>query len=87
MLAPGGYLLLGFQARDEPLHLGQVLGHEVSLDFQPRPPEPVTRLLGAAGFGIRARLLREPDEEGQFPERTPQAFLLARKPPAAPNVR
>jgi hypothetical protein len=25
-------------------------------------------------------LLREPDDDGDFPEREPQAFLLARKP-------
>jgi hypothetical protein len=25
-------------------------------------------------------VLREPDTDGDFPERTPQAFLLARKP-------
>jgi len=86
VLAPGGYLQLGFQASDEPSHLAQALGHEVSLDFQPRQPDPVARLLCAAGFVMRARMLREPDEEGEFTERTQQAFLLARKPPVAPNV-
>jgi hypothetical protein len=29
---------------------------------------------------VLARLLREPDTDGDFPELTPQAFLLARKP-------
>lgn len=86
VLAPGGYLLVAFQASDEPLHLSQALGHAVSLDFQPRQPDAVARLLGAAGFVMRAQMLREPDEEGEFTERTQQAFLLARKPSLAPDV-
>jgi hypothetical protein len=32
---------------------------------------------------VRARLQREPDDEGDFAEKTPQGFLLARKPAAA----
>jgi SAM-dependent methyltransferase len=80
VLAPGGYLLLGFQAGDEPLHLSEALGHPVSLDFHRRQPDQVAALLTQAGLAVRARLLREHDDEGPFPERTPQAFLLARKP-------
>jgi SAM-dependent methyltransferase len=80
VLAPGGYVLLAFQAGDGPLHLTRALGHEISLDFHYRQPERVAGLLGQAGLVVRARLLREPDEDGDFPERTPQAFVLARKP-------
>jgi hypothetical protein len=40
----------------------------------------VAERLGQAGLHVRARLLREPDDDGDFPEREPQAFLLARKP-------
>jgi SAM-dependent methyltransferase len=80
VLAPGGYVLLGFQAGDGPLHLTQALGHEISLDFHHRRPEHVAGLLGQAGLVVRAGLLREPDEDGDFPERTQQAFVLARKP-------
>jgi SAM-dependent methyltransferase len=80
VLAPGGYALLGFQAGDGPLHLTQALGHEISLDFHHRRPELVAGLLGQAGLVVRARLQREPDEDGDFPERAPQAFVLARKP-------
>ena len=36
--------------------------------------------LGEAGLAVRARLLREPDDDGDFPEREQQAFILARKP-------
>jgi ubiquinone/menaquinone biosynthesis C-methylase UbiE len=80
VLAPGGYLLLAFQAGDEPLRLTELLGQPVSLVFHRRQPERVAELLAQAGLAVRARMLREPDQEGAFTERTPQAFVLARKP-------
>jgi SAM-dependent methyltransferase len=80
VLAPGGYLLLAFQVGDEPLHLTEALGRPVSLDFHRRQPDRVAGLLAQAGMAVQAELLREPDHDGDYPERTPQAFLLARKP-------
>lgn len=80
MLAPGGLVLLGFQVGDEPSRLTEALGHPISLDFQRRQPEQVAGLLSQAGLVVQAELLRQPDEDGDFPERTQQAFLLARKP-------
>jgi SAM-dependent methyltransferase len=79
VLAPGGLLQLAFQVGDEPLHLTSAGGHPVSLDFHRRRPATVTALLAAAGFEVRAELWRAADEDGEFPERTPQAYLLARK--------
>jgi SAM-dependent methyltransferase len=81
VLAPGGFLLLAFQVGDEPVHLTSLGMHEVSLDFQRRRPSTVATLLREAGFTMRAELVREPDEESPYPEQTPQAHLLARKPP------
>ncbi|MGH3830167.1 MAG: class I SAM-dependent DNA methyltransferase [Pseudonocardiaceae bacterium] len=75
-LAPGGHLLLAFQVGDKPRHLAEVFGHPVSLDFHRFQPDRVAQLLHEAGFAMRARLLREPDE----PERVQQAYVLARKP-------
>jgi SAM-dependent methyltransferase len=80
VLAPGGYVQLAFQAGDGTLHRTEALGHAISLDFHRRQPDQVAGLLGQAGLVVRARLLREPDEGGDFPERTQQAFVLARKP-------
>ena len=80
MLAPGGYLQLGFQVRDAPRHASESQGRPISLDSPRRQPDDVARLLAAAGFSVRAQLVRAPDEEGEFSEREPQAFLLARKP-------
>jgi hypothetical protein len=48
-----------------------------------RQPDRVAELLSQAGLVVRARLLREPDDDGDFTERTQQAFLLARKPVGA----
>jgi SAM-dependent methyltransferase len=79
VLAPGGHILLAFQVGDEPLHLTEALGRAISLDFHRRRPDRVAELLTQAGLDVRARLVREPDHGGDFPERTPQAFLLARK--------
>jgi SAM-dependent methyltransferase len=80
VLAPGGLVLLGFQVGDEPLHMTQGLGHAISLDFHLRQPDRVAGLLAQAGLVVRARLLREPDVDGDFTEKTQQAFLLAAKP-------
>ena len=82
VLAPGGYLQLGFQVRDAPRHISQSLGRPISLDAPRRQPDDVARLLRAAGFSLRAQLVRAADEEGEFTEREPQAFLLARRPAA-----
>lgn len=79
VLVPGGYLQLAFQAGDHIHHISEALGRPVSIDSHRRPPERIAELLHTAGFDVRARLLRERDEEGEFTEREPQAFLLARK--------
>jgi SAM-dependent methyltransferase len=80
VLAPGGLVLLAFQVGDEVVHLAEARGHSVALDYRWRRPEGVAELLGQAGLIVRARLVREPDDDGDFQEREPQAFLLARKP-------
>jgi SAM-dependent methyltransferase len=80
ILAPGGRLLVAFQAGDAPLRLERPFGHPVTLDFQRRRPKRIEELLTAAGFTVQARLVREPDET--LGESAPQALLTARKPPA-----
>ncbi len=54
-------------------------GLRFSVDLYQRQPDTVAELLARAGLAVRARLIREPDDEGDFTERTPQAFLIARK--------
>jgi ubiquinone/menaquinone biosynthesis C-methylase UbiE len=77
VLAPGGHALLAFQIGDEPLRLSDAWGHEISLTFHRRRPEQVSALLAAAGLPVHAHAVREPAPG----ERTPHAYLLARKPP------
>jgi SAM-dependent methyltransferase len=79
VLVPGGYTLLAFQVGNEPRHVTQALGQPVSVDLYQRQPDTVAGLLAQAGLAARVRLIREPDDEGDFTERTPQAFLIARK--------
>ncbi|MDX3307549.1 class I SAM-dependent methyltransferase [Streptomyces sp. NPDC054884] len=79
VLAPGGHLLLAFQVGDEPRHYDRAWGHPVSIDFERRRPEAMAGLLTTAGFTMLSRTVREPD--AALGEPTPQAFLIARRPP------
>jgi SAM-dependent methyltransferase len=71
VLAPGGHLLLAFQVGDEVSHRTEAVGHAISLDFHRRQPSHVGELLNQAGLMVRARLLREPDDHGDFPAGIP----------------
>ncbi|HEV7709616.1 MAG TPA: methyltransferase domain-containing protein [Asanoa sp.] len=76
-LRPGGYLWVAFQVGDEPRIMTEAWGHEVDLVFRRRQPDQVAALLSAAGFDVRARIVREPEPE----ELTSHAVLLSRKRP------
>lgn len=76
VLAPGGHVLLAFKVGDELRHLERGYGHELSLDVYWLPPDRVAELLSKAGIVEVARLVREADET----EKSPQAYLIARKP-------
>lgn len=81
VLRAGGHVLLAFQiGGDQCLHRTEAGGYPVSLDFHQRDPAGIAGLLAAAGFVPRTTTVRQPDEDGPFPERTRQGFLLARKP-------
>ena len=73
VLAPGGYLLIGFFAGDDPVP--EAFDHKVTLAYR-WSPDSLADLLGQAGFGEVGRLRREP-VEGERPFH--QAFLLMRK--------
>uniref|UniRef100_UPI00403FF141 class I SAM-dependent DNA methyltransferase n=1 Tax=Streptomyces sp. SCSIO 75703 TaxID=3112165 RepID=UPI00403FF141 len=77
VLAPGGHLLLAFQSGDEPRRHERPFGHPVTLDFERRRPGPMADLLAGAGFSVRVRTLREPDEA--LAEPVAQAYLIARR--------
>ena len=73
VLAPGGHLLLGFFAGDDPLP--REFDHKVALAYR-WSPDGVADLLRRSGFAEVARLVREPQDG----ERFRQAHLLVRKP-------
>jgi SAM-dependent methyltransferase len=75
VLAPGGYLLLGFQTGEESRRITEVAGKTIALEFHRLDPQRVTADLEGAGLHVFATLRRDA-ERG---EKTPQAHLLARK--------
>jgi len=83
VLSPGGYLLIAFQVGADVRHRAEMDGHAVQLDFHRRQPDQVADTMSRAGLDVRARFLREPDDGADFPEVSPQAFLLARRSPAS----
>jgi SAM-dependent methyltransferase len=78
VLAPGGRLLTAFQVGDEHRRITNGYGRDVVLDAYRLQPDFIAGLCAAAGLVIEARLVREPMPS--LPEKTPQAYLLARKP-------
>jgi SAM-dependent methyltransferase len=78
VLAPGGQLLLGYQAGDVHKHHDRPFGRPVSMTFQRRRPERIAELLTEAGFTLTSQTVRAADE--QAGESSSQAFLMARKP-------
>jgi SAM-dependent methyltransferase len=76
VLAPGGHVLLAFQAGDERVRIEHGYGHDVSLDAYRLAPERVEGLIDRAGLVVDARLLREPVDR----ERTRQAYVMSHKP-------
>jgi SAM-dependent methyltransferase len=78
VLAPGGHLLLAFQAgENEQVHKQEAYGSAVSLDSYRLSPGHVEELLTRAGLVVHTRMLRDPLHDF---ERTQQAFLIAQKP-------
>ncbi|MFF3957290.1 class I SAM-dependent methyltransferase [Streptomyces sp. NPDC001890] len=81
VLAPGGHILVGFWATDDPSHPAQVFDHAVAPAYR-WSPDHLAALLRTAGLAEVARMVREPQptDRRQFKE----IHLLARKPEAGP---
>ena len=80
VLRPGGHLQLAFQSGTGTEHRTRAGAHDVALTFHHRHPDAMADLLRANGFTVQAQLLRAPDPDGPYPEDTPQAYVLARRP-------
>jgi SAM-dependent methyltransferase len=80
VLRPGGHVVLAFQVGDETGERTEAFGHEIALRYHRRPPQRVAGLLADAGLPVRATLVREPEVYPMLVEKTPQAYLFAKKP-------
>lgn len=78
VLRPGGSLLLAFHIGDDVLHLDELWGRRVSVDFIFFRPEEMTGFLTAAGFQVVEVIEREPYPGVEHPSR--RAYLFAEKP-------
>jgi SAM-dependent methyltransferase len=76
VLAPGGHLLLAFQAGDDPL--AEPFDHKVALAYR-WAPDRMAALVRQAGFEEVARMWLEPERDQRFP----QGNVLARRPEPA----
>ncbi|ADB29360.1 Methyltransferase type 11 [Kribbella flavida DSM 17836] len=76
VLTPGGVVMLVFQVGEEKVHRDEFLGEAISLDFYRQQPHEVAELLRAAGFDLWMTAVREPQDA----EKTPQGYVIARKP-------
>ena len=75
VIRPNGLLLLAFQAGGFSVRHEQAYGHDVNLEAHRHDPDQVTTQLADAGFRVTVRTERAPQDY----EKTPQAFLLARR--------
>jgi SAM-dependent methyltransferase len=74
-LRPGGHLQLAFQVGDGHRHITHAWGHDLDLDAWLPDPDRITAQLCEAGLEVITAVRRAPEE----PERSTQAYLLARK--------
>lgn len=75
-LRPGAPLALAFQVGREVREFREGFGEQVHLDFHRRTPEQLAELLAGAGLELTSTTVQQPDAA----QRTPHAFLLARRP-------
>ena len=76
VLAPGGYLLVGFHVGHGQRPITQAYGHAVSFDAYDMTVEEVAKIAARAGLTIHTKLQRS--AQGQ--EKRPQGSLIAAKP-------
>lgn len=76
VLSPGGVALVSFHIGDQVVHLDDLFGAAVSLDFRFHDPGTVVEALRAAGLDVIEHVEREPYEGAEYPSR--RCYLLAR---------
>ncbi|HEX3529064.1 MAG TPA: methyltransferase domain-containing protein [Thermoanaerobaculia bacterium] len=75
VLEPGGLFLLAFHAGSQVVHLDDLFGAAVSLDFRFHVPSEVIAALQSAHLKVIEHTEREPYEGAEYPSR--RCYLLA----------
>ena len=76
VLSPGGLALLAFHVGEEVVHVDDLFGAPVSLDFRFHRPSEVIELLRTARLEVIEQTEREPYEGAEYPSR--RCYLLAK---------
>jgi SAM-dependent methyltransferase len=76
VLAPGGLALVAFHIGDQVVHLDDLFGAPVSLDFRFHSPGQIVEALRQARLTVIEHTEREPYEGVEYPSR--RCYLLAR---------
>ena len=75
VLADDGLMLLAFHIGDETVHLDEMWGKPVNLDFCFHQPDDVITSLKSANLIVTESVEREPYEDAEYPSR--RCYLLA----------
>jgi SAM-dependent methyltransferase len=78
VMRPGAPLLLAFHVGEQVVHVDEMFGRRVSLDFRFHPVEDVEAALRGAGLGEVETIVRDPYPVVEHPSR--RAYVFARKP-------
>jgi SAM-dependent methyltransferase len=76
VLMPGGLALISFHIGDQVVHVDDLFGSLVSLDFRFHVPSVVIEALRRAQLAVIEQVEREPYPEVEYPSR--RCYLLAR---------
>ena len=76
VLRQDGLALISFHVGDHAVHLDDLYGAPVSLDFQFHVPDAVIAALSGAHFRVMEEVEREPYEGAEYPSR--RCYLLAK---------
>ena len=76
VLAPGGLALVSFHIGEEVIHVDDLFGAPVNLDFRFHAPGTVIRAMRAARFAVIEHVEREPYAGAEYQSR--RCYLLAR---------
>jgi SAM-dependent methyltransferase len=76
VVAADGLVLIAFHSGDEVIHVEELFGAKVSLDFQFFEPDEVVQACQSTGLKVIERVDREPYDGAEHPSR--RCYLLAR---------